>query len=41
MKMNVNRKDLEGAVKVPEGKDKNEWLAFNTVEFYNEIKFLF
>lgn len=29
--------DLKGAVQLPPGEDLNEWLAANTVDFYNEL----
>lgn len=29
--------DMNVAVELPEGEDLNEWLAVNTIEFYNEI----
>eukprot|EP00457_Paulinella_chromatophora_P014833 gb/GEZN01015323.1/.p1 GENE.gb/GEZN01015323.1/~~gb/GEZN01015323.1/.p1 ORF type:complete len:242 (+),score=27.69 gb/GEZN01015323.1/:108-833(+) len=33
--------DLRNAVKLPEGVDLNEWLAINTVDFFNEIGILY
>jgi len=33
--------DLKDAVKCPKGEDINEWLAVNTVDFYNEISLLY
>eukprot|EP01138_Halocafeteria_seosinensis_P000706 gb/GECG01000723.1/.p1 GENE.gb/GECG01000723.1/~~gb/GECG01000723.1/.p1 ORF type:complete len:232 (+),score=25.97 gb/GECG01000723.1/:1-696(+) len=33
--------DMRTAVALPEGEDKNEWLAVHTVDFYNEISLLF
>ncbi|KAK9381898.1 Mob1/phocein [Kockiozyma suomiensis] len=32
---------LRHAVKLPEGEDLNEWLAVNTVDFYNQINMLY
>eukprot|EP01040_Poterioochromonas_malhamensis_P007881 gene7881-8521_t len=32
--------DLIGAVKLPAGEDQNEWLAANTVDFFNEIRLI-
>jgi MOB kinase activator 1 len=29
------------AVELPEGEDLNEWLAVNTIEFYNEISLIY
>ena len=33
--------NLKLAVQLPEGEDLNEWLAVNTVDFYNQINMLF
>ncbi|VVB17008.1 unnamed protein product [Arabis nemorensis] len=33
--------NLREAVKLPPGEDKNEWLAINTVDFYNQITILY
>mmetsp|Transcript_16465 Transcript_16465/g.28746 ORF Transcript_16465/g.28746 Transcript_16465/m.28746 type:complete len:223 (+) Transcript_16465:40-708(+) len=33
--------NLRAAVKVPEGEDVNEWIAANTVDFYNELSLLY
>ena len=33
--------DLSLAVQIPKGENLYEWLAVNTVEFYNEISLLF
>jgi len=33
--------DLQAAVKLPEGEDLNEWLAVNTVDFFNQINMLY
>ena len=32
---------LRKAVKLPEGEDKDEWLAVNIVDFYNQINLLY
>jgi MOB kinase activator 1 len=32
--------DLKGAVKLPAGEDLNEWLAANTVDFFNELSLI-
>jgi len=32
---------MEAAVKLPKGEDMNEWLAVNTVDFFNEISMVF
>jgi len=33
--------NLKQAVKLPEGEDKNEWIACNVVDFYNQINMLY
>jgi len=33
--------DLRQSVKCPEGEDKNEWLAYNCTEFFNQIMILY
>lgn len=33
--------NLALAVQLPEGEDVNEWLAVNTVDFYNQINLLY
>ena len=33
--------DLREAVQLPEGEDVNEWLAVNTVDFFNQVNLLF
>jgi MOB kinase activator 1 len=33
--------NLRDAVSLPEGEDENEWLAVNTVDFFNEINLLY
>ncbi len=35
-KMTLGSGNLEIAVELPEGEDLNEWLAVNTIEFYND-----
>ena len=32
---------MQQAVLLPEGEDINEWLAMNTIEFYNQINILY
>eukprot|EP01121_Diplochlamys_sp_Union-15-3_P018956 TRINITY_DN7025_c0_g1_i1.p1 TRINITY_DN7025_c0_g1~~TRINITY_DN7025_c0_g1_i1.p1 ORF type:complete len:203 (+),score=27.47 TRINITY_DN7025_c0_g1_i1:88-696(+) len=32
--------NLKHCVKLPDGEDLNEWLAFNTLDFYNQISLL-
>jgi MOB kinase activator 1 len=32
---------LRKAVKLPEGEDRDEWLAVNCVDFYNQINLLY
>lgn len=38
-RMTLGSGNLEIAVELPEGEDLNEWLAVNTIEFYNDSKF--
>ncbi|KAA1124405.1 Mitotic exit network component [Puccinia graminis f. sp. tritici] len=33
--------NLRSAVTLPEGEDLNEWLAVNTLDFYNQINMLY
>mmetsp|Transcript_185 Transcript_185/g.629 ORF Transcript_185/g.629 Transcript_185/m.629 type:complete len:218 (+) Transcript_185:70-723(+) len=33
--------NLRAAVAVPEGEERNEWIAANTVDFYNELSLLY
>lgn len=33
--------NLAQAVKLPEGEEKNDWLAANTVDFFNELSLLY
>lgn len=40
-KMTLGSGNLEIAVELPEGEDLNEWLAVNTIEFYNDSKNIF
>jgi MOB kinase activator 1 len=40
-KMTLGSGNLELAVELPQGEDLNEWLAVNTIEFYNEINLLY
>lgn len=35
-RMTLGNGNLEMAVEIPEGEDLNEWLAFNTIDFYND-----
>ena len=35
--MTIGTGNLQLAVELPAGEDLNEWLAVNTIEFYNEI----
>lgn len=37
-RMTLGSGNLEIAVELPEGEDLNEWLAVNTIEFYNDSK---
>lgn len=39
-KMTLGTGNLEMAVELPDGEDLNEWLAVNTIEFYNDSKHL-
>ena len=36
--MTLGSGNLEMAVELPDGEDMNEWLAVNTIEFYNDSK---
>lgn len=40
-KMTLGSGNIEIAVELPEGEDLNEWLAVNTIEFYNDINLLY
>jgi len=33
--------DIRSAVSLPEGEDLNEWLATNTVDFFNQVNLLY
>ena len=37
-KMTLGSGNMQLAVELPDGEDLNEWLAVNTIEFYNESK---
>jgi MOB kinase activator 1 len=39
--MTLGSGDMQLAVELPAGEDLNEWLAVNTIEFYNEINVLY
>jgi len=39
--MTLGMGNMQVAVEVPKGEDLNEWLAVNTIEFYNEISILY
>ena len=38
VKATLGAGNLQEAVLLPEGEDKNEWLAVNTVDFFNQIE---
>lgn len=38
--MTLGSGNMQLAVELPAGEDLNEWLAVNTIEFYNESKSL-
>eukprot|EP00347_Sterkiella_histriomuscorum_P007611 403348249 len=40
-RMTIGTGNLQLAVELPAGEDLNEWLAVNTIEFYNEINVLY
>eukprot|EP01130_Rhizamoeba_saxonica_P001534 TRINITY_DN1137_c0_g1_i2.p1 TRINITY_DN1137_c0_g1~~TRINITY_DN1137_c0_g1_i2.p1 ORF type:complete len:215 (+),score=39.85 TRINITY_DN1137_c0_g1_i2:51-695(+) len=40
-KMTLGLGNYEDAVQLPHGEDINEWLAVNTVDFYNQINLLY
>lgn len=40
-RMTLGSGDMQLAVELPNGEDLNEWLAVNTIEFYNEINVLY
>ena len=37
-RMTLGSGNMQLAVELPDGEDFNEWLAVNTIEFYNESK---
>lgn len=39
--MTLGSGNMSLAVELPSGEDLNEWLAVNTVEFYNEINLVY
>jgi MOB kinase activator 1 len=39
--MTLGSGNMSLAVELPTGEDLNEWLAVNTIEFYNEISILY
>lgn len=39
--MTLGSGNIEMAVELPKGEDLNEWLAVNTIEFYNDINLLY
>ena len=39
-KMTLGSGNIDLAVELPKGEDLNEWLAVNTIEFYNDINLL-
>ena len=39
--MTLGSGNMSLAVELPAGEEKNEWLAVNTIEFYNEISILY
>ena len=39
--MTLGSGDMNLAVELPRGEDLNEWLAVNTIEFYNEINIVY
>ena len=41
MKATLGGGDLANAVKCPQGEDKNEWIAVNTVQFYNAASLIY
>lgn len=41
VKATLGAGNLQEAVLLPEGEDKNEWLAVNTVDFFNQINLLY
>ena len=41
VEMTMKIGNIQLAVELPAGEDLNEWLAVNTIEFYNEINILY
>lgn len=39
--MTLGSGNMRLAVELPQGEEKNEWLAVNSIEFYNEISILY
>jgi MOB kinase activator 1 len=39
--MTLGSGNMSLAVELPNGEELNEWLAVNTIEFYNEISILY
>ncbi len=39
--MTLGSGDILKAVELPVGEDLNEWLAVNTIEFYNDVSVLY
>ena len=39
--MTLGSGNMSLAVELPSGEELNEWLAVNTIEFYNEISILY
>ena len=40
-KMTLGSGNIDLAVELPKDEDLNEWLAINTIEFYNDINLLY
>jgi len=40
-KLTLGSGDLQNAVRLPEGEDTTEWLAVNTVDFFNQVNLLY
>ena len=41
MTQNLDSYDLKEAVRLPKGEDLNEWIASNTVDFFDEVSLLY
>ena len=39
--MTLDSGNIDSAVELQKGEDLNEWLAVNTIEFYNDINLLY